>query len=231
MRLTMKDGAEIVWEAEQELDLEGIAPAEIAAWGERARERLAGLEDVDTCTMPAALVVPPFRPLDAAVVGPADGEMLVGAVTDALREQALAGGFESRFDRLAVWPAAPRTIYFLDLANAMLGGNGFEVYLAQQCFEDVLGVLEALEDAGCERLALRMRQGIALSAEEGGSEFLVEVDDGWLEDNGRPLPAGEGRAWERIDSLEEGGTWWLVKHELQPAIERYVREHLGAVAA
>jgi hypothetical protein len=231
MRLTVKDGAEVVWEVEQELELDGVEPSEIAAWGERARERMVGLAEVHGCTTPAALVVPPFRPLEAAALGPADGEDLVWMVTDALREQALAGGFEHRFDRLAVWPEVPRTIYFLNLAHAMLGGNGLEVYLSQQCFEDVLGVLEALEEVGCEGLALRMRQGIALSAEEGGAEFLMEVDEEWLEENGRPLPKGEGRAWQRIDSHEPGGTWRLVDDELRPALERYVREHVGALVA
>lgn len=226
-RLTAREGEEVVWSVEQSLDLAGIEPSELATWAERARERLAELSLADAWTTPTALFVPPFRPLDAAVVGAA--EDLVPAITDALREQALASGFEARFERLATWPAIPRTIYFLDLAYAMLGGNGFEVYLAQQCFEDVQGVLDALEEAGCERMALRMRQGIALAAEEGGSEFLVEVDEDWLEDHGEPLPDGEGRAWERIDSHEPGGTWWLVEHELQPALERYVREHLGVV--
>lgn len=259
MRLTIKDGLEIVYELEQELVLDGVTPAEIAAWAVRARVRMVGLADASGCITPAALIVPPFLPLDAELVGPANGERAVEAVTDALREQALAGGFEHRFDRLAVWPAIPRTIYFLDLASAMLGGNGLEVYLSQQCFEDVLGVLEALEAVGCEGLALRMRQGITLAAEEGGAEFLMQVDDDWLEENGRPLDedededegededaseddgasedesAGEdedaNNPWRRIDSHEPGGTWWLVDNELRPALERYVRENLGALVA
>jgi hypothetical protein len=230
MRLTVKDGSEIVYELEQELELDGVPPSEIAAWGERARERMARLAE-DGCITPASLVVPPFRPLDAATVGSADDETVVWAVADALREQALAGGFEHRFDRLAVWPAIPRTIYFLNLAYAMLGGNGLEVYLSQQCFEDVLGVLEALEEVGCEGLALRMRQGIALAAEDGGAEFLMEVGEEWLEENGRPLPDGEERPWRRIDSHEPQGTWWLVDNELKPTLERYVREHAGALVA
>jgi hypothetical protein len=224
--LTVKDGNEVAWEVEQNFDLDGLDPAEIATWGERARQRLAGLTAADACTTPAALVVPPFRRLAAL---PVADEELVPSITEALRTQAIASGFDTRFERLALWPTIPRTIYFLDLAYAMLGGNGFEVFLAQQCFEDVVGVLEALEESDCERLALRMRQGIELCFEDGGAEFLVEVDEDWLESNGRPMPDGDERDWERIDSHEPGGTWWLVDHELQPALEQYVREHLGAL--
>jgi hypothetical protein len=28
-----------------------------------------------------------------------------------------------------------------------------------------------------------------------------------------------------IDSHEEGGTWWLIDHELVPAAEAYLRAH------
>jgi hypothetical protein len=76
-----------------------------------------------------------------------------------------------------------------------------------------------------------MRQGIAVSAEEGGAEFLVEIDDEWIADNGRPLPDGEGRAWSRIDTNEPDGTWWLVDHELAPALASYVHTHLAELVA
>lgn len=231
MRLVVEEDGVIVWEVEQELGLAGVGPEGIATWAERARERLAGLDALAACTTPSALFVPPFRPLVRPVAAGDPGalETWLPAITDGLREQALTEGYDQRFERLALWPTVPRTVYFLDLAYAMLGGNGLEVFLAQACFEDVVGVLAALEEADCERLALRMRQGIGLAAAEGGSEFMMEVDEDWPVEHGRPLPQGEGRDWERIDSHAPGGTWWLVDEELAPALARYVVAHLDAL--
>jgi hypothetical protein len=57
----------------------------------------------------------------------------------------------------------------------------------------------------------------------------MQVDEDWVADNGLPLPAGRGRGWTRIDSRDEGGTWWLVEHELAPALAEYVRTHRAAL--
>ncbi len=226
-QVTVHDGPELVWMTEQELDFATLDPAEIITLATRVRERLATIDLESACITPSQLLAPPFVPLTLPNLPP---DQLVPTITDALRSQALAGGFDARFDRLANWPLAPRTVYFLDLAHAMLGGQGFEVYLAQQDFEDILGVLEALDTAGCDRLALRMRQGIALCAEQGGAEFLVQVDEEWLEDEGRPFAEGESPSWSSIDSHEPGGTWWLVEHELAPALDTYVRGHIDELA-
>lgn len=200
--------------------LDVASPAELV---ERALERLAAIDEYPPT--PSQLLAPPFRSLDARALEDADA----WTVYDRLVEQAHGAGFDLRFDRLATWPDAPRRLYYLVLAQGQLGGRGLEVFLAQAPFEEVTGILDALDAAGCPRLAERLRQGITLCGAEGGSELELMVDPEWFEEVGLPVPEGEGRAWSRLDSWDPGGTWWLVREELEPAIAQYLEAHRGAL--
>jgi hypothetical protein len=146
------------------------------------------------------------------------------AVRESIREQALARGFEQRFDVLGDWPVPARTVYFLDLANAMLGGNGLEVFLGQCAPEDAIGMLAALDEGGCAQLAQRFREALGLIDEQNG-ELTSYVSEDWLARERRDPPEAARSSWRAIDSWEPGGTYALMKEELAPAIDRYVTRH------
>lgn len=222
LQIEVRDDGEVIWLIEQEIELAGVDLIEIAAWAERARERLLGREAMDACVMPTALIVPPFRPLPPP---PSELEAQAFAIAEGLRAQALAGGSSARSSRLEAWPIEPRTAYFLALGHMVLGGDGIEVFLKQQDLQDIAGVLDALEDVSCEQLALRLRQGLTQCRADGEAKFLAQVDDDWIEDNGRPVPDGDDLVWPRLDSHEPGGARWLVQHELHPAFCAYVAAH------
>lgn len=222
----LDDSGEIRESCRQAVALRWLEARDGDELARRALDRLRGVGSVEYVIFPAHLLAPPYRPLDARDIADADAY----AIYDRLAAQAHVD-FAERFARLDVWPAAARTLYFLVIAHSQLGGKGFEVYLAQAPYEEILGVLDALDTGGVERLAERMRQGIAVCAEEGGAEFLDEVDDDWLESTCRSIPQGEDRVWGHIDSHDEGGTWWLVREELAPAMERYASEHRAELTA
>jgi hypothetical protein len=217
------EGGEVVSEVQQPVDPMSLAFDDVAGLAARAAKRMEDLGSVIGIVTPAQILAPPFRRLASGEIDRAEDEVRV--IGDRLRDQAHGGGFDARFDRLLGWPEEAKNTYFLALAHDVLGGEGLEAFLSQAQLEDVEGMLGALEGAGCARLASRIRQGLTLCAEEGGAEFLLQVDEGWVEANGAPVPAGEGRCWTRIDSHDEGGTWWLVEHEVAPALAEYIRAH------
>jgi len=143
---------------------------------------------------------------------------------DAIHAQAHADGFEERFEHLDDWANAPRTVYFLWLGVAMLGGNGCEVFLGQNDVEEVVGVLKALDEAGCERFAALYRTALFIARRERSSEFLLCVDDDWL-DAQVAEPADPNASWHEIDSHAPGGTYALLESEVKPALSRYIEQH------
>lgn len=192
---------------------------ELQALAERARAAFDGTDALEVL-MPSDLVrePTPYRrvPRSAAT-----------DVADAIRAQAHAGGFEARFERMADWPVAPRTVYFLDLALAMIGGGGCEVFLGQNDVEEVVGVLEAADEAGCARFAEVYRRALGLAARRGCGELLQFVDEEWLEDE--LIEPDADLDWRDIDRHDDGGTWSLLETEVRPALARYLAAHHAAL--
>jgi len=219
----MEDG-DLVGTMGQTVLLESLEADDAEELLARASERLEALSPDAWVPTPAQLLAPPFRPLPAAAIATADAH----AIYDRLQLQAHAAGHESRFDRLDVWPIEARTIYFLVVAEGRLGSHGLGPFLSQAPLEEVVGVMDALEEARCDRLARLLRQGLTLVGSTGGAELLLQIDDDWIDDEGLPMP--DGTSWSSIDSRDEGGTGWLVREELAPAIARYVDAHRAALA-
>lgn len=194
---------------------------ELRAMAERARRHFDTLDELDLL-MPSDLVraPTPYRP-----VGRGAGVDLA----DAIRAQAHEGGFEARFERMGDWPVAPRTVYFLDLALAMIGGGGCEVFLGQNDVEEVIGVLEAADEAGCSRFAEVYRRALGLAARRGSGEFLAFVDEDWLE--GELIEPDDDLGWRDLDHHDDGGTWSLLETEVRPALARYLAAHHATLVA
>jgi len=223
--LLYEDGA-VCDVKEQEVDL---GPAELDSLRERIAAAASRLERFDLAvTMPAELLrahTPFVRIADIDLASAQrKGQGKHDAVRDRVRAQAHAHGFEERFAVLADWGDAPRTVYFLDVGGAMLGGNGLETFLDQSDPDDVVGVLEALDAAGCERLARRYREGLGLIAAHG-AQLLDVINLDWLEREKIEPPPAALESWRAIDSWEADGTWTLVKQELAPASERFIEAH------
>jgi hypothetical protein len=92
-----------------------------------------------------------------------------------------------------------------------------------------MGEIDAGDRIGAPRLARRYREALGL-ADDGDAERLQCVSLDWLEAEALDRPeAGDGVSrWRAIDSHDEGGTFWLIDHELRPAASAYIRAH-GAV--
>ena len=168
----------------------------------------------------------PYEP-----VGPfaaSDRRLYLDAVRWAVREQAQRRGFAARFDLRRFWSPPARAVYFADLLDAMVGGNGLEGFLHQAPVEDVMGGLEALVALGCARLCQRYREGLTVAAREGG-EFVYSVDERWLARERAPTAPAGARPWWVIDSWDEGGSYWLLKHELAPSLDAFVERHGAAL--
>lgn len=219
LELTVRENGEVVHAMQQAVSLLGLGTESPHELARRVMERM-DLARFEFAT-PFQLVARPYAPVPRPT-GLAPDEALFG-VFDALSEQAHDTGFEARFERLGVWPEAPRTLYYLVTAEA-LAGNGLEGFLGQAPLEEILGVRDALLAAGCARLSERLRQGLTLAWSEG-AEFTVQVDEDWIEQEGLPAPPGNERPWARIDGHEEGRTYWLAQHELGPKRLAYYVAH------
>ncbi len=227
LRVIVFEGDEPRSVVEQGLSWSALELTRAAELEQRARARLKRYDAA--LLMPRELLRAP-RPYRR--VGPfyePDARLWHSAVVNAIHEQALERGFASRYEAIEDWPVAAFTAYFLWLAAAMLGGNGLEVFLSQAPVEDVVGVLEALETARCDQLAQRYREALGLAHSERAAEFLLSVDEDWLEEHmATPEP---GATWSSIDHWEPGGTYSLIKHELQAASFAYVRAHAERLVA
>lgn len=217
--LSVEENGEVIQSMQQPVAIAGLHTEDPHELARRVRERM-DLPRFEFAS-PLQLVARPYAPVPRPSGLAADEAIF--DVHDALSEQAHDTGFDARFDRLDLWPAAPRTLYFLVTAES-LGGNGFESFLGQAPFEEILGVRNALEAAGCTGLVERLRQGLSL-AWEAGAEFTMQTDEDWIEQEGLPVPEGEERPWARIDGHEEGRTYYLVRHELAPKRLAYYLAH------
>lgn len=217
IRLVVFEGDAVCDVKEQELSWAALELADRGELEARVRHRLARADP--RALMPSELL---RRPCPYRPVGPFDAPTprhWVQAVVNAIREQAHARGFDARFECLEDWPAEAAHAYYLWHAEAMLGGNGLESFLLQAPLEEVIGVLAALEAAGCQRFTARAREGLRLAIAEGASEFQLQADDDWLDEH----RDGERGTWSTIDHWREGGTYWLIEHELRPALAEFVR--------
>lgn len=217
--LSVHENGEVIHSMQQPVAIRGLGTEDPHELARRVRERIL-LPRFEFAT-PFLLLARPYAPVPRPLGVEVDEAIF--RVYDALSEQAHDTGFDARFDRLDVWPAAPRTLYYLVTAEA-LGGNGLESFLGQAPFEEILGVRDALEAAGCTALTERLRQGLSLAWSEG-AEFTMQTDEDWIESEGLPVPDGDERPWERIDGHEEGRTYWLVGHELRPKRLAYYLAH------
>lgn len=224
--LTVTEDGEVMEIRQQPVALEGLGSADPEALAARVRERI-GLERYAFAS-PSLLLARPFERVAARDERPVEAQRW--DVYDQLAKQAHDTGFEARFDRIYVWPEAPRTLYYLFLIDGVVGGSGFEVFLGQAQMDEILGALDALEAAGCPRLLERLRQGLGLAWSEG-AEFVAQADEDWIDDEALPVPEGEGRPWSRIDSHEEGGSYWLLRHELGPRRVAYFNAHRDEIVA
>lgn len=223
--LSVHENGEVIQSMQQPVAVAGLGTEDPHELARRARERME-LPRFEFAT-PLQLVARPYAPVPRPNGLAVDEAIFL--VADALSEQAHDTSFDARFDRLDLWPAAPRTLYYLMSAEA-LGGNGLESFLGQAQFEEILGVRDALEAAGCTGLVERLRQGLCLAWSEG-AEFTVQTDEDWIERESLPVPHGQERPWARIDGHQEGRTYWLVQHELAPKRLAYYLAHQAEIVA
>jgi hypothetical protein len=139
-------------------------------------------------------------------------------------------GFDKRHEELATWPAAARHVYFLHLAESRLAGSGVLVFLEQQLYPDLRGTHDALVAAGAVRLQRLFEAGISATLDTNAEynhyrRGLLKSDFRWL----RAVQKSDPAAAE-IDTHDEGGSYWLVTHELAPAIRRYISAHRSDLA-
>lgn len=134
-------------------------------------------------------------------------------------------GFAERFAELATWPAAPRHLYFLHVGGNMLAGSGVLVYLEQALYPDIRGLHDALVAVGAPRLQQLLEAGIEETLDTNAEynhyrRGPLKSDFRWLRSVAREPPSDV-----EIDTHEEGGTYWLIPNELEPALRRYVSAH------
>lgn len=116
-------------------------------------------------------------------------------------------------------PKPVRTLSAAHILHAMVGGNGFEVYLSQANGPEIRRCYEALGELGAVRLQALMAKGIALAASQG-AEFAYTRTREWAQRFPRAASA-----WGEIDGHEEDRSYALLKSELVPAAQRYAEKH------
>lgn len=164
---------------------------------------------------------PPFEraPVEAIVRG---NELDLDALFAWIQAQAQRTYEDPRWDdaRIRALPAPARVLEGLHLLDAMVGGNGFEVFLAQARGADVRHCLAALEAVDAPRLLHLLREGIALAASQG-AEFTNERSRKWLEAFEDP----SAHEWSTIDGHEPDRSYALLATELRPAASRFAERH------
>ncbi len=219
--LTVLEGGQVEYTAEQEIDLGPASDVDLVATAARVRERLDASPLVGVFPQQLTRAPTPYRRVRPSTAD--DAGVRLWDLRARLREQALSHGFEERFEVMGDWPVEPRTVYFLHLADAMLGGNGLEVFLDQAAGEEVTGVLAALEEVGCAGLGQLYREGLAIVAKRGrGAD---ELDPDWVAREKRKPRPKAWKSWRALDSHEEGGTYALLQSELKPKLEAYLERH------
>lgn len=221
VRLEVLDADQVTSAMEQEVSLGASSGDDLASTAARVRQRLT--TDPLEGNFPSHFTRPstPFQRIPKSPSS--DDDTILWQLRDQVRTQAHALGFEDRFEVMSDWPQEACTLYFLDLADAMLGGNGLEVFLDQACAEEVVGVLSALDAAGCTTLVQLYREGLSIIAKRGRA--LDDLDEQWLSREKRKPRARAWRSWQALDSHEEGGTYALLKSELTPKLAAFVAHH------
>ncbi|MFO0560108.1 MAG: hypothetical protein U0269_18985 [Polyangiales bacterium] len=140
----------------------------------------------------------------------------------AFSEQTFA---DARWDDAMVraLPEPARVLDGVSTINAMVGGNGFEVFLAQTRGATIRQCYAALGKVGAPRLRAVMAKGIALAARQG-AEFMYERSTAWIE-----RFASSARDWSELDGWDEGHTYWLIENELMAAADEYANRHRAAL--
>lgn len=180
---------------EQEVYLPATLEAERAI--AEARSRLAEDDFQAFDCLPHELFAERHPFVRVALPGP-DAPHFAQAIAIPIHEQAWEPEFANRFARIRHWPVAARTLYFMWEASSSFGSSGIGAFLSQARPREVVAMMDALDEAGLTRLASLYRR--AVDVVEGGGD-----------------PSSE------IDGHHEGGTYWLLQHELEPAFDVYAR--------
>ncbi len=121
--------------------------------------------------------------------------------------------------RLKAMPVEVRALDGVAMINAMVGGNGFEVFLAQTRGATIRHCFDALKTVGATQLRALMAEGIALAARQG-AEFMNERNTNWVDAFDRGATS-----WVEIDGREPDRTYALIESELMPRASEYANRH------
>lgn len=165
-----------------------------------------------------ASLEPAYRPLRKGGTGDWQAELY-----QHLNREASGIGFEWRHVLLPRWPEVVQTAYFGVVADAMLGGGGFEVYLEQAASEDVRGIVQAFSALGARRLETLSRLAIAKLLEQGSAECISTGDVDWMAELAEDVVFPD--SWSEIDHHGDGGSFTLRKSELRPLLEAHCERH------
>ncbi|MBL8677924.1 MAG: hypothetical protein JNK05_02065 [Myxococcales bacterium] len=117
-------------------------------------------------------------------------------------------------------PPAARALEGAQMIDAMVGGNGFEVFLASQRSAVILHCYESLSAIGAKQLSALMRRGVGLAARQG-AEFTTERNQGWL----RPFRADAAEQWSDVDGHDPGRSYALMTSELVPCANAFAERN------
>jgi hypothetical protein len=120
---------------------------------------------------------------------------------------------------LKAMPPEVRALDGVAMINAMVGGNGFEVFLAQARGATVRHCFAALKTVGATQLHGLMAEGIALAARQG-AEFMNERNTRWVDAFDRGATS-----WDAIDGWDPDRTYALIESELMPKASEYADRH------
>lgn len=213
---------EVVDVFEQELDICPATPAGVADAVAAVRAR-AGRPLARRFGLVAEMFtqIVEYRP-----VAPGNG---VRDIADAIYEQALENGFDQRLYVVADWPAPARHVFFLGLANGELGGGGYESFFSRAEAGELVGVLAALDAAGCTGLARLCRLALDFANTQGGIG-ASDINYGWLAAATAGVTADDDLEWSDIDHHRDDGTYGMVERELPARLAAFVAAHRGELA-
>lgn len=121
---------------------------------------------------------------------------------------------------IAALPEPVRVLEAVHLMQAMVGGNGFEVWLSQARGADIRRAHHALGALGATRLRALLAMGVALAAHHG-AEFTGEDDVAWV----RAVRGRRPGDWRAIDGHEPDRSYALLDSELVPLAREYAEAH------
>lgn len=168
---------------------------------------------------------PAYVHAPAAAVSPARGESELDRLWSWIWQHARSTYVDLKWDdaMTKALPEPVRVLSALLTIHSMVGGNGFEVFLAQARGTVVRDAYQALVTVGAEQLRALMAKGIPL-AEREGATFTSERARKWLDAFNDPASS-----WSEIDGHEPDRSYALLNSELVPAAERYANAHRAAL--